>query len=522
MKFLRALSILLFIVSPAMADGPAWGIATTSAPGVVQVGSGLSITAAGVLSSSGGGVSASTVTNIAKGGYTDQLFVEVWGNDGNAGTSPLIPLLTVTNAVAIATNAIRTGTYSNVVINVGYGWFDLPNPASGNWYNDLVNIAIVGKTQGNPLFQTLYLNNANTIQTNQMTVIAAQHHDVLCLGQNSSLKNLTYWQSEAGNPPLEVVGTLADDNTYPGFATMALTNMVVQNCNLYGINAHTVYMTSTNPIGLTFDHVFDFVGNYGTDCLLLFGCPNTNNSIYLVNSFFSYGNVTGSGNLGEAPIFLNGLSGTVSLNACTVQSFGTNVTRTPCVLVDGTNLTLNIAGSAFSGNGGGNINTNLSLNSSSLNTTVNISSSQLTPYLVADAGSGDLINWQAIRAAWAFLPTNASPFSTVSNIASVVSGGHYTNVWATRATIHGGILCVEGASTVGGSANSATAMFEPSINGSLQNTGAPMAGISSQSVGTNTAWTSVSADLGPGDWFTVSSSTVGAQSAITYHDFYFQ
>lgn len=136
--------------------------------------------------------------------------------------------------------------------------------------------------------------------------------------------------------------------------------------------------------------------------------------------------------------------------------------------------------------------------------------------------SASSVQWIRLTPYGFYIPTTSGPFVTISNIPSVVSGGHYTNVMPYRVKVFGGAICVAGASSVGGSANSSTFMFEPSINGALQNTGAPMGGIALQSVGTNTAWTSVSADLGPGDWFTVSSTTVGAQSAITYHDFYFQ
>lgn len=505
MKFLRALCILLFIVSPAAADGPVWGIATTSTPGVVQPdNSTVTITSKGVISASGGGGGGTGIqTNSGAGNkntLTNTLFYAsggagywLWTNDPTFESGSTIleyPFCGLGNTVTVEFTDGAGNFYGNLSCIPNHSGPTGPNNSyMGMGSSDGIvlnwNIAGTGSTQAlqlgaNGMPAYAYFNFASNLNS----TLSSPSLPLVFRASAKTNGSLLEFDPElvaqwgASNIWQADFKILYDSGKYGNIAGMPDVNAGVVAADFsIGTNGSAHQVTSAKISG--------WESSVATNTLLING-----------SAINATGAFTQSG--GNVNLFNQQLS--ISSALVLIGAAGTPATFT---VQDGTGGSAHsywavdaVDGGTYSAKGG------------------------LTLGMVQIATNGLQLDVQG--SGMARIPTNAAPFGTISNIVSVTSGGHWTNITKGRELVRGGVISVAAGPALVAGSITANFMFEPSINGALQNTGAPMGGVSLSAIGSNTVWTSVSAELGPGDWFTVSSTLSGAQSANTYHDFYFQ
>lgn len=162
-------------------------VATTTSLGVIQVGSGLAVTPAGVLSASGGG-------SVIIGTWTPTITVSP------AGT---VTLTTATASYAKigqqvicyfdVTVATRAGGANNNILTL-----------NGLPFASVAGVGIVGS------LITTYFENVNTNQTYITGTIAGSSTQVLLwdVHQSASMSRLTYADIQAGASPTRLIGTI--------------------------------------------------------------------------------------------------------------------------------------------------------------------------------------------------------------------------------------------------------------------------------------------------------------------------
>jgi len=314
-----------------------------------------SIAAAGILGNNTTGFAASSGTAETSLGFNDYptIYCELNGSDTNSGFRTNSPVLTLTNAQAIARTLVALGYQPT--IHLGKGWFIVTNT-----YIDLINYSIEG--EGHPPTVLPYdpLTGQNNVATNQGTiggggfmgiqtngtVISIDGVSTVALGDNCRLRNLAVYQNILGHHPVTTVGglpSLDGDHALANWTTLTTTNCLVENCDLYGFFVYTVGLNSTNTMQIRFsnDHILLADNNCPLECG---GFPvppianvSSNNSIVLENCYLAAGTNSGGA---------EGLVGTVYVgNSINLQMIGGSVSRwmNPNDLAMSTNI-FNIAG----------------------------------------------------------------------------------------------------------------------------------------------------------------------------------